>query len=79
MSRRSGKGRRPPKLRRRYYGQGKPGQGYLPVIPPKPPGDLVWDDHYYEWLPPKPEKQGDKKGDWIWDAGEQLWIFKENV
>ena len=42
--------RRPPKLKRRYYGEGKPGVGYIPEIPPKPGPDAEWDDYWWKWV-----------------------------
>jgi hypothetical protein len=45
-------GRKPPRLRRHFYGEGKPGRGYIPAIPPKPAEDAVWDDYWWKWVRP---------------------------
>ena len=42
--------RKAPKLKRRYYGEGKPGVPYIPVIPPQPAADAVWDDYWWKWV-----------------------------
>ena len=42
--------RKAPRLKRHFYGEGKPGVGYIPVIPPQPADDAVWDDYWWKWV-----------------------------
>lgn len=39
-------------MKRRYYGQGKPGVPYIPAIPPQPAKDAVWDEYWCKWVAP---------------------------
>lgn len=44
--------RRSPRLKRRHYGEGKPGVPYIPTVPPSPADDAVWDDYWWKWVRP---------------------------